>query len=148
MAKLYFIKNEKNLQGLAGGYLNETQLAHRMPTANLVHYTVLDCSDSNYDNFYKGKKHVVVNSDDSISEGDLETATTTTTQVRFTKEIEEILEDLREFKSKHPSHPKISEVDASITFCEDIDYSSLTYPGKTGKRYLIDNNKYVNINLI
>lgn len=148
MAKIIFNKNQKNSEGIVGGYLNETQLAFKMPSANLVHYTVLDCSDSDYNDFYTGKKHIVVNSDDSISAGDLETATTVTTEAEFTADIENILWELTEFKKKFPSHSKISEVDASITFCEGIDYSSLTYPGKTAKRYLIDNNKYINTRLI
>ena len=118
-----------------------TQYQERYPFGNQNHYVTKTCSDDDYNNFLRGQKIVVINSDESITSADLPSDYLNQTEKQFTQEKENYLDALLKFKENNSSHSKISDVN-EVIFVSSIDLSSLTFPHKTFQRYCQDNNKF------
>jgi len=148
MAKVFFQKDNISNTSMVGMFLNETQFVETRPLAYLEHYTVVECSDEDYNNFYTGKKICKVNADGTITSLDPINDPEVTEEKDFRKLLQYYINDLLQFKEQWPNHSKISEIDDSIIFANTINIEDLTFPTKDPLRYLIDNNKYINIRLI
>ena len=129
MAKVFFQKDNISNTSMVGMFLNETQFVETRPLAYLEHYTVVECSDEDYNNFYTGKKICKVNADGTITSLDPINDPEVTEEKDFRKLLQYYIND-------------------SIIFANTINIGDLTFPTKDPLRYLIDNNKYINIRLI
>lgn len=146
MAKMVFQKGNKTELGLVKAGIDDAQIQTDIPANNYSAYDILTVSDSIYNNIYKGKKWFSI-SEDTVNEVDNPT-TAQVSQTDFEKHIENYVAALKEFKERFPSHPKMTEIDACISFIEAIDTSSLTYPHNELKAYCAASDKWVELGLI
>ena len=149
MAKVFF-NGSVDSANIAGMTLSDTQYQEKYPLANQNHYVIKTCSDDDYNNFLKGKKLVVINSDESITAGDLPDTSDIDNQTKekFINARNQYLQELRYFKENFSSHSKISLIDDAIDFVDSIDVENLTYPHLYFQRYCINNDKYVFLNYL
>ena len=146
MAKMVFQKGNKTEAGLVKAGIDDAQIQTDIPANNYSTYDIVTISDSIYNNIYKGKKWFSI-SGDTVTEVDAPAAYSCS-QEEFEKQVEINLESLKEFKERFPSHPKMTEIDACISFIEAIDTSSLTYPHDDLQAHCVTNNKWVELGLI
>jgi len=148
MAKVFFNKRGISSENLTHMSLNDEQYQETKPLAYQTHFLVKECSDEDYNNFYRGRKNIVINEDESISSVDIPTEDINQTEIQFTKSKDDFYQKLIDFKEKFPNHSKISEIDSIINFVANIDISSLTFPHVHFNRYLINNDKFIILNFI
>jgi hypothetical protein len=146
MAKMFFKKGDKSLTGLYKAGLNDAQIQTDIPSGDYSAYDIITISDDMYNNLYKGKKNWTI-SGDTVSEVN-HTTRADVDQEEFERAVALHLEQLKAFKEQFPSHPKISEINASITFVEAIDTSSLTYPHDDLKSHCVASEKWIELPLI
>ena len=146
MAKIIFKKNNISEGSHVRSALNDTQLNQYILTDNFNTFTSVTVSDTDYNDLYKGKKYFTVNSDNTLTFTAHDHGSgNDSTEAEFDTDKENYINWLKNFKEKFPNHPKISEVTASIDFAEAIDKSTMTWPDDRFEKYMIDNNKYVDL---
>tara|TARA_R100001244_G_C5168673_1_gene131557 strand:+ start:422 stop:859 length:438 start_codon:yes stop_codon:yes gene_type:complete len=102
----------------------------------------VDISDADYEGFCDGSKFLAIES----NVASFVDATEDTTQVDkeiFTYSYNTFKEKLEFDISMKPSHSKITEVQACLSFLNTIDVDNLSYPTDNLDKKLKDNNKYI-----
>ena len=148
MAKAFFINNLIRRENLSAMCLNDTQYQETKPLAYQAQFLSVEISDTDYNDFYKGKKDPIVNEDGTISAADLPATPYLQTEKEFEDHSHLYIGELERFKQHFPTHSKINEVQEVFNFVTKIDVTQLTFPHKNFRRYLIDNDKYIELNYI
>lgn len=149
MAKAFFINNAIRRSSLSAMCLNDTQYQETKPLAYQAQFLSVEISDTDYNDFYKGKKDVAVSEEDgTISAVDLPTIPQLQTEKQFEIDLIKYKNKLKDFKKFYPTHSKMSEIQNVSDFVNSIDVTQLTFPHKNFRRYLIDNDKYIELNYI
>ncbi len=148
MAKVFFTKEGIDLVNLSHMSLNDEQYQETKPLEYQTHYLIRECSDEDYNNFYRGRKNIILNEDGSITSGDLPEDTKNETEIQFTKSKNNFYNKLIDFKKNFPNHSKMSEIDSIIDFIDNIDIANFTFPHLNFIKYLINNDKYIDVKYI
>ena len=148
MAKVFFNKEGIVAENISHMCLNDEQYQEQRPLDYQAHFLMRECSDEDYNNFYRGRKNIIINEDESITSEDLIEDNTNQTEILFTKFKTNFYNKLVDFKKDFPNHSKMSEIDSIIDFIDNIDISSLTFPHLHFEIYLINNDKYIILNFI
>ena len=98
MAKVFFTKEGIDLVNLSHMSLNDEQYQETKPLEYQTHYLIRECSDEDYNNFYRGRKNIILNEDGSITSGDLPEDTKNETEIQFTKSKNNFYNKLIDFK--------------------------------------------------
>lgn len=146
MAKAFFINNAIRRSSLSAMCLNDTQYQETKPLAYQAQFVSVEISDTDYNDFYKGKKEVAVNEEDgTISAVDLPTIPQLQTEKQFEIALIIYKNKLKDFKKFYPTHSKMSEIQNVSDFVNSIDITQLTFPHKNFKRHLVDNDRFIEL---
>jgi hypothetical protein len=110
--------------------------------AQLDKCEIVDISDEDYEAFFNGTKNLVIENNTPTFVARIEDETQVDKEV-FTQSYNNFKQNLEFSISMKPSHSKITEAQACLSFINTIDVDSISYPTDHLDKQMKDNGTFV-----
>lgn len=148
MAKIIFRIEGKTQADICGAVLNDTVLNSKIPSNLQNKYQYETISDTDYNNWITGAKAINFDSNNAITFVDPPSIDSNVSKATFEEDRKVYKEKLEKHRSDYSSHPKDSDLSATLTFINNMDLSTISDDNQGFEKYLKDNNKLVLIQYI